>query len=248
MDHRLRLAALAACLLGLSACNVVVSKEPWFTAAEAAPMPAFRAGLWASAAPDCRFDETRPAERWPDCAEASFVRGDEHWAMQWTYSDQRGRHRRTFGGWERADPLSGGLLVANGDHLILQFRSQDEEGASAPDQAEPAGEEATPAPYMYAALRLLRHDEHGKLTALEGWIVQCGPLPDKRSSRGRRHRSASDEPALTDEHVTDRPFAGLTVGDGVCTAESAAAVRNAAVLSEALEPPTQQRWIREGWH
>jgi hypothetical protein len=236
------------CLLGLSACSVVVSTEPWFTEADAQPVPAFRDGLWVSAEPECRFDETRPAERWPGCASASFVRGNEHWSMQWNDVDHRGRRRRTFAGWELHGPPPGALFVANGDHLIVQFQAEEEAAAASPDETDTAGEEQDSLAYMYVALRPLRRDENGKLTATEMWSVQCGPLPEKRPSQGRRHRSDDDQPALTEGNVTDRPFAGLTVGENVCTAESVSALRNAAVLSEALQPPTQQRWVREGWH
>ena len=88
---------------------------------------------------------------------------------------------------------------------------------------------------MYGALRLLRHDEDGKVIAIESWWVQCGPLPQE------------DPPTLTGGNVTDRPFAGLTVVDDNCLAESADALRNAAILSEALKPPNRMRWVREGW-
>ena len=47
--------------------------------------------------------------------------------------------------------------------------------------------------------------------------------------------------------VTDKPFPGLTVIDDVCTAESVEALRQAAVLSEAIGTKEKSRWVREGW-
>ncbi len=240
MDRALRVVALAALLPGLSACNMLVSKEPWFAASEAQPFPAMRDGLWLSAAPDCRVDERKPAERWPDCAGAAFVRGDEQWSMEW--NQRADRRRRTFAGWNLAEFGDDALLVANGDHLIVQSRAQD---ASPTEQADDADAQAAAPVYMYGGLRVLSRDETGKATALAFWNVQCGPVTEP--ARGRQRRD--DPEALDEQHeVTDHPFPGLTVVDDNCTAESVEAVRNAAALSEALEPPTQLRWIREGWH
>jgi hypothetical protein len=239
----LRLAAAAGFLLGLSGCNMVVSEEPWFTEAEAQPKPKLRDGLWVNAAPDCRFDEARPAERWPDCAEPAFVRGGETWTMRWDPGEP-GQSRRIFAGWESGDPFSGGLLVTNGDHLIVQDKFGDELGEAPPGETEEGNSQG----YMYAALRLRRQDEQGKVTAMEMWAVQCGPISEPERSAAERRR-LRDDPDYAEEanYVTDDPFSGLTIVDNNCIAESAEAVRNAAVLSEALRPPTQLRWIRDGW-
>jgi hypothetical protein len=122
MYHALRLAAAAAFLLGLSGCNLVVSEEPWFTEADAVPMPVLRDGLWRSDDAGCRVDESKPAERWPDCAEPLFVRGAEAWSMKWSETDERGRHRRTFAGWDSEELYEdAGLFVANGNNLIAQI-------------------------------------------------------------------------------------------------------------------------------
>ena len=246
MNHALRVVVLAAILLGLSGCNVVVSEEPWFTAADAAPAPVLRDGLWLSAEPDCRFDEAKPAEQWPDCADATFVRGEERWSMRWKDTDKRGRHRRTFAGWASDNPLGEGLFVANGDHLIVQFRSEGTSDVPPDTAAEGAGEAESPA-YMYAAIRPAQHDEKGKATVLETWGVQCGPLPEPNPSPRRKGRSRHDEPEQATASVTDRPFPGLTVVDNNCIAESAEALRRAAVLSEALGNQSKTRWVREDW-
>jgi hypothetical protein len=247
MNQALRIVALAAILPGLSGCNMVVSEEPWFSAADAAPAPVLRDGLWRSTESDCRFEETKPAEQWPDCADAVFVRGEERWSMRWKDTDERGRHRRTFAGWQSGNPLHDGLAVPNGDHLIVQFRSDGAPDASPSDAADHgAGEAETPS-YMYAAIRPAEYDGEGKATVLETWGVQCGPLPDPKPSPRRQSRSRRDEAEETTASVTDRPFPGLTVVDDDCIAESAEALRRAAVLSEALGNKNKSRWVREGW-
>jgi hypothetical protein len=221
--------------MGLAGCNLVVSEEPWFTAADAAPVPALRDGLWIQAEPGCRVDEARPAERWPECANATFVRGDERWTMRW----EPVRRGRRFAGWEPGDAeLSDGLLIDNGDHLIVQD----------PPPAKEIGqvtEEGSREVYAYAAMRPILHDDQGNVTALEIWFVRCGPLPEADERRGRSRRDDDAEQAAS--YVTDRPFPGLTVVENDCVATSVEALRKAAVLSEALGPPFEMRWLREGW-
>lgn len=244
MSAALRFAALAAFLSGLSGCNVVVSEDPWFTGADAAPTPVLRDGLWLSAEPDCRVDETRPAERWPDCADATFVRGEERWSMRWDRTDSRSRGRRNFAGWESGDdPTGDGLLVANGDHLILQFQAENEPNAPPSDTADEGAGKTEPRGYMYGVMRPVRFDNAGQVEAYETWVVQCGPLPEPvRTGRTEEGDSVESTP-----HVTDRPFPGLTVVDDNCIAESVEALRRAAVLSEALGNKDEFRWVREGW-
>jgi hypothetical protein len=57
--------ALAA---SLSACNLVITTEPTYTAADAAGAPALRDGLWVSVEKDCDVDLAKPATEWPECA------------------------------------------------------------------------------------------------------------------------------------------------------------------------------------
>jgi hypothetical protein len=239
MARGLQAAAAGALLLGSSACNLVVSEEPWFTDADAVPAPAMHDGLWLGAAADCRYDESRPAEHWPDCADATFVRGDERWSMRWESVEGRGRRRRTFVGWEPAEPDPiGELLVANGDHLL----GQSQDGEPGPEESADSSAEDDRL-YTYYGLRPVRRDDAGALLEVEIWLVQCGPLPEP-APRKRRRDGEERESAPS---VTDRPFPGLTVVDDNCVAESAQAVRQAAVFSESLGPPYRLRWIRDGW-
>jgi hypothetical protein len=220
---------------------MVVSKEPWFTEAEAQPMPTWRDGLWRADEPDCRFDERKPVERWPECAEPTVVRDGERWSMRWDETDERGRRRRTFAGWELDKSDEDGLLVANGDHLIVQVPTDLEN----PEETVEHGE--APGGYTYAAVRP-RYDDERRIVSFEIWAVQCGPLPEPAlpPNARRRGRAAPDE-SLGEASVTTQPFPGLTVVDSNCEAESAQALRRAAVLSETLGQAAKSHWVREGW-
>lgn len=247
MNHALRLAAAAALLVGLSGCNVVLSDEPWFTTADAQGAPKMRDGLWRNDDPDCRFDDSKPAERWPECADPSFQRGGEAWSMRWKDSDERGRHRRTFAGWEQDRAEDDVLFVANGDHLIVQLAMQGQVDEPSPgevhDEAEPPKTRVFNA---YGAVLPVRRDEDGNVTAMETWAVQCGPLPEATRSAGGR-RGGRNAPEERSDSVTDRPFPGLTVAEQNCTAESVEALRRAAVLSASLGDHNRYHWVRDGW-
>jgi hypothetical protein len=100
--------------------------------------------------------------------------------------------------------------------------------------------------YTYAAVRP-QYDDDQRVIAFELWAVQCGPLPEPaRSARSRRGRGGADKVEDAQESVTDRPFPGLTVVDSDCVAESADALRRAAVLSESLGK-SGSHWVRDGW-
>jgi hypothetical protein len=215
-----------ALLPALCACNLVVSEEPWFDEADAVGVPAFRDGLWLTVAePNCQVDETLPAERWPDCAGAAYLRGSEWLTMEWEQVGKSKRARRRFVGWSAASGL-----VANGSPLIVQtmFEPQPEDEATSAISSDPEPDR----PYVYLALQPTRRDETGRVTAFELWPVRCGPEPE----------GAKPGP------VTDRPFPGLTIVEYNCKAESVEAVRQAAMLSEPIGEHMRSRWVREGWH
>lgn len=63
-----RLTALAGALL-LAACNnVVVTDKPLFSKADTIGAPKLRAGVWNASTPNCGFDESKPQNAWPACA------------------------------------------------------------------------------------------------------------------------------------------------------------------------------------
>lgn len=225
MAELLRKVFVLALLPALSACNLVVSEDPWFGEADALGVPTFRDGLWLTVSePNCRVDEALPAERWPDCAAASYLRGGEWLTMQWEQVGEGKRARRKFVGWT---PTSG--LIANGSPLIVQtmFEPDTEDERVGADSPNPEPDR----PYWYLALQPTTQDEAGRVTAFELWSVQCGPEP------------AGAEPGP----VTDRPFPGLTIDEHNCEAESVEALRRAATLSEPLGEHMRSHWVREGW-
>ncbi|HWD68338.1 MAG TPA: hypothetical protein VG227_10295 [Caulobacteraceae bacterium] len=64
----LRHVALAGALL-LAACNnQVITDKPLFTKVDAVGAPRIRAGIWNIASQNCGFDEQKPQNVWPKCA------------------------------------------------------------------------------------------------------------------------------------------------------------------------------------
>ena len=229
-----------ALLLALPGCNRVVSMEPWFTSADAAGVPKMRDGLWVGTGEDCRVNTARPVERWPACAGAMYVRGDERLGLNWDDPDDDGPRRRRIVGWER-DPG----IIASGDPLIWQL---EVEQPTTSETSEPEALDESEWRYMYAALRPTRFDEQSRVVAFEAWAIQCGPMDDSSAAEPSETSDPGDEEEVLDGgFVTDRPFPGLTVVGNDCTADSIEALRGAAVLSEAIGTKSSIRWIRDGW-
>lgn len=214
----MRWIALLLALPLLGACNLVVTADPTFTAADAAGAPALREGLWVSEEANCRFDSRKPVQKWPRCASWYLVRGGEF---------------QTFGKGDKGEPpgwTSMPYVLAAGEPRIMQL---DLTGSNAGD--------SEPQPlFVYLGLAPTAWDEAGRITAEQSWLVQCGPPP--LDAKGKPDPLA----------VTDRPFPGLIVNTGsdpkhgaTCTPRDVQALRNAAVASRTLEPPTANRWVRD---
>jgi hypothetical protein len=105
------LLALAAC--ALSACNVVVTKTPLFSPAEASPAQ-MRDGIWTSPGDKCAFDETKPIDAWPECADPALVRHGE--LLTWN---------REAKAWKPGDVA---VLFVAGEPIVLQAHSTDDDG------------------------------------------------------------------------------------------------------------------------
>ena len=216
---------LLALLPLLTACNVVVSEEPWFAKADTVGAPALRDGLWVNVSDDCKVDETKPTEQWPDCAGATYVRGNEWLSMQWEEVGRGRRARRSFAGWE-AMPT----LIAAGTPLILQVGGESASSAPRGDATD-TNDADFEWHYWYQAFRPTQFDDAGRVTAFEMWPVKCGPEP------------TGPEPGS----VTERPFPGLTIIEDNCLAKDVDALRRAAALSEDLGVWRTSRWVRDGW-
>lgn len=229
----MRWAILAAvALAGLSGCNVVVSEEPWFTEADSEGVPTFRDGLWLRAATDCDVDVAAPPEQWPECADATRIRGREWLGMRWTDPEDG---QRTFVGWETIP-----MLIAKGDPMVIQLSAN----ALGPPVAVEADADVIDLDdvdeftggYLYAAMRPTKLDQNGEVVAYETWPVLCGPEPAARGA-------GTDEDPFVGPYVTRHPFPGLTVVGDQCVADSSDALRAAAILSDPLAQHNETRWV-----
>lgn len=199
-------ALLASFALALGGCNLVVTDTQFFVQDPSAPK--LRDGLWRSVEADCRFDEYKPVERWPACADWSVIRDGE--VLSFVAADREQRAPKRW--------VTERYVVAVGDPLILQQSCASEE------EAEPL--------YCYSGVRIMGRDSGGRVTHFEAWNVSCGPLEEG-------------------DRVTTAPWPGLSIKEHSCFPDSVDAIRGAAQRTHELNgkdmPPTQMRWVREGY-
>lgn len=210
-----------------SGCNMVVSEKPWFAPNDTIGAPPLRDGVWVGESDEnCQFDEKMPIESWPECASSTVIRGSEWLIPKWNSIGEGRKGTREFSAWESTE-----MLVAAGDPLILQSRSN--------------GDEPGKFFFAYAGLKPTAFDTQRKVTAASIWLVACGPIDQRRE----RVKSGYAEET---QYVTDKPFSGLVVTDKNCVADSVASLRGAAKQSAALSDAlggkiTQMHWVRDGW-
>jgi hypothetical protein len=148
---------LALALLG--ACNMVVTRDPVFSKADAAGAPAMRPGVWdGEPAANCTVDESQPLADWPACANG-FVVLDDHTLGE--VRDQNGKPARAT-----AD-----YVLATGRPRVLQLHLT-------------ADDPAMPAFYVYGAFEPTKLDDAGRIVAGRSWIVVCGPPPPPSAAQG----------------------------------------------------------------
>jgi hypothetical protein len=153
-----RVLALAALAL-VGACNMVVTKEPVFSPADAAGAPALRPGVWGGdRKADCQVDESKPLADWPSCA-SGFVVMDDH--RLGDFGDQGGKHL-----WSTTD-----YVLAAGNPRVMQVYLTTDP--------------MLPAAYFYAAYQPLRFDDQGRIVAGRAWFVVCGPPPPQPAPGSR---------------------------------------------------------------
>ena len=220
----------AAAMLG--GCNIVVSPTPVFTAADSAGAPELRPGLWATPRPGCSFDDSKPSARWPDCVDAFAVDGGM---------------LRDVGDKAKGKPGTP-YVIAAGDPLVLQARSDADVQASAGASASGGGAASAsasaaitrsdPPPYIFLAVHPLALDDRNRMIRIEAWPVLCGPPPPEPPPGTPSEKHAS---------VTLHPFPGLTIQDQVCTPAGKAAVLGAAGASRAFSVGQIQtsHWVRD---
>jgi hypothetical protein len=225
-----RLALVVASFALLGACNVVMTKDPLFTQADAAGAANLRPGVWLFfKQADCKFDESRPFTEWPDCAGGGLV----------TPGNLKGHKAGA-----PADRLEDTpFVLAPGDPRIMQLQVdvdlsvQGSASASGDATASASSGASHSRPYGYGAVRPTKFDDQGRITAFTLWPIQCGPPPPK------------DKDGNDAAPATLKPLPGIEMkpGDAVCTTRSVAALRNAAKASEVWAPQARSdsRWIRD---
>jgi hypothetical protein len=215
----------------LSACNVVMTKDPLFTQSDAAGAPSLRPGVWVFFKDtDCKVDESRPFTEWPDCAGGGLVTAA---------GNVKGRKANAPAG-ELEDNT---FVLAAGDPRIMQLQVdvdlsvQADATATGDATASASSSAAHSRPYGYGAVRPTKFDDQGRITAFTLWPIQCGPPPPK-------NKNGEDVAA-----ATLKPLPGIEMkpGDAVCTTRSVSALRNAAKASEAWAPQARgdSHWIRD---
>ena len=146
--------------LFLSACNVVITKTPLFSKADAAGAPPLRPGLWRfSSDQDCTVDESKPLVDWPKCAGGVV------------FSDgAAGYYDRDSGApvWTTQS-----LVLAAGEPRVGQL------------QAKVSGNVKVGAsPYVYAGVRATKSDSDRRILEISFWPVQCGPPSSGKATEG----------------------------------------------------------------
>jgi hypothetical protein len=215
----------------LSGCNVVMTKEPLFTQADAAGAPSLRPGVWLFfKEADCKVDESKPFTEWPDCAGGGLVKPGVVTG-----------HKANA----PADQLEDTpFVLAAGDPRIMQLQvdvdlsMQADASANGGATASASGASSSHSqPYGYGAVRPTKFDDQGRVTAFTLWPIQCGPPPPK------------DKDGNDAAPATLKPLPGIEMkpGDAVCTTKSVPALRNAAKASEAWAPPgrVDSHWLRD---
>jgi hypothetical protein len=213
----IRCVLFAVLLLGLTACNRVITPTPLFTAADAAGAPVLRDGVWLmeeAADPDddeaCVVNTRRPVKRWPDCANWLLLREGEV-----VMSNQGGKAGRGKEEW-----VSMPLLVVGGEPALLQLGQLDE---------DPARTE-----YSYMGFAPTRRDDAGRVVAFDYWMTLCGPPPPQGEGQPSRY-------------LTWELLPGLTGAGDNCTTTSKDAVRQATAASQAWGGGESMRGVRDSY-
>ena len=147
---------IVLCAVGLSACNMVYSEKPLFTAADSARGPKLKPGVWVSPKPDCAFE---PAQTpLPDCADAVLIDATHFRAAP-------GAKAPSPGG-----PEDLAYVLAAGAPPVMQLKLEMKDGGKA-------------ALWFYAGVKALKTDRRGRIVEMRAWPVQCGPPPPKGSNK-----------------------------------------------------------------
>jgi hypothetical protein len=205
----------------LGACNMVMTKTPVFTLADAAGAPALKPGVWRQDGgdPSCQFDESQPYESWPACANGVVIKD----GVMGAYRIQG--DSKTW--------VSTPFILASGSPRVFQTYLDATIGMT-----------SLPPVYFYVALDPTASDDHGRITAFTSWIVLCGPPPPPGAMMpdGKTTRNGTLEPL---------PGLTMDASGNDCDTASPDAVRGAARASRQWAKPTDithDHWVRDGEH
>ena len=137
---------------GLSACNLVYTEKPLWTAADARGAPKLKPGVWVNPKPDCAFEPKQTPL--PECAHAATITAE-------ALLPPPGEAARAEGEPDRLPYV----LVA-GDPPVMQLELDLKKAERR---------------WLYVGLRPLKTDNRGRVTEIRFWLAQCGPPPPKGS-------------------------------------------------------------------
>jgi hypothetical protein len=207
--------ALAALAL-LTACNVVVTKQPLFTLADQAGAPTLKPGVWlVGQGDDCKFDKTKPIDAWPDCAGGGAVHPGEIIAHD---------SKAPRGVFEH-DPF----IFAAGEPRVAQVQAKTEIASDGGSQSERI--------YIYAGARATQTDAAGQITQVAYWPVLCGPPPPKNKD-GSDSAMGTLKPFAGMTMKPGDPTCTTDSKDAVRLAAKAS--------EHLAEKPMLARWLRDG--
>jgi len=214
----LRIVLVMAALSLLGACNVVMTKTPLFTKADAAGGPKLRPGVWSEAPDsDCAVDEGKPLPDWPECANGFVVIDDG-----------------TFGGYSKQDGkrvwTTVSALLVGGEPMVFQIHATGD--------ASPA---TVPDVYVYSGLAAAKLDAQGRIIATLSWPVQCGkppPADAKTPDGGQRTGKLEPLPGM----VMDADGSNCTTTSPAALRAAAKASRAWTVPGET----SAAHWVRDG--
>jgi hypothetical protein len=228
MTHSIR-RPLAAILLALTlgGCNVVYSEKPLFVSSDEAGAPQLRQGIWRSSDPSCRFDERRPVQFWPSCAQWSLVRSGE-------ILELKGK------AWN-----STAFVLAAGETRVLQAPFSSESGSVfVYSGVRPLRFDATGRIIEFTSwlAQCGPPPPDGDCSK----AAEPAPATPPSSTSTPSAKPAGEAQEARRQCVTLQPLPGLEIKDDNCIARDQSAVRNAAAKSEAWDTsPTASHWVRD---
>jgi hypothetical protein len=150
----MRTLVIVLCALGLSACNMVYSEKPLFTAADAKGAAKLKPGVWVRPKPDCVLAPN--ADPLPECANAVTVSAEAFLPPP-------------------------GVKPPEGEIGVLPYIMTGKDPAVVQIDYNPPKEGGRR--WLYFAVKPTKTDAKGKTIEGRIWFVQCGPPPPKGGTK-----------------------------------------------------------------